>query len=171
MQRLAKLPRPRRAVAAVEFAVILPFLMIVLVGIWEVGRLVHVQQILNNSAREGARLAAQGLIVNKDSEPTLILVDEGSPNVKTTIENYLREAGIDPTGLTLSFKYLDGDKAKTQPHQATKGQKFRVYITLPMANVRWTLLSLTSRSTKRSPPGTPTDNPLAKGPTFAPDEQ
>jgi hypothetical protein len=109
--------------------------------------MVHVQQILNNSAREGARLAAQGLIVNKDSEPTLIKVDEGSPNVKTTIENYLREAGIDPTGLTLSFKYLNGDKAKTQPHQATKGQKFRVYITLPMANVRWTLLSLTDVTT------------------------
>src|SRR5215470_4385094 len=49
--------RPRRdAAAVVELALLLPFLLVVNLGIWEVGRLIQVQQVLNNAAREGARL-------------------------------------------------------------------------------------------------------------------
>ena len=46
----------RPAVAAVELAFVLLFFLVPLViGVWEVGRLIHVQQIVSNSAREGAR--------------------------------------------------------------------------------------------------------------------
>ena len=48
----------RRGVAAVEFAVCLPFILLMLVGLWEVGRMVEVQQLLNNSVREGGRQAS-----------------------------------------------------------------------------------------------------------------
>ena len=52
----------RRGVVAVEAAVVLPVLIIVMFGMWEVGRLIQVNQIVTNAAREGARLAAGGYV-------------------------------------------------------------------------------------------------------------
>jgi Flp pilus assembly protein TadG len=145
VQRLSRAPRSRRAVATVELALLLPFLLVVLLGLWEVGRLIQVQQTLNNAAREGARVAAQGLTI-KDSSTELVGATTGNVNVQDTIKNYLREAGIDTTGIQVTFTYLSGDTSLTQPYQAVKGQRFRVAVTLPFNNVRWTLLSLTNTS-------------------------
>jgi Flp pilus assembly protein TadG len=53
--------KPRRnGVAAVEFAVCLPVLMMILFGLLEYGRTVEVQQVAANSAREAARDASMG---------------------------------------------------------------------------------------------------------------
>ena len=51
---------PRRGSAAVEAAVVMPVIVTMLLGMLEVGRLVEVQEIMNNAAREGARQAAGG---------------------------------------------------------------------------------------------------------------
>jgi len=50
----------RDGVAAVEFACCLPLLMVILAGLWEVGRFAEVQQVLWNAGREGARDASLG---------------------------------------------------------------------------------------------------------------
>jgi Flp pilus assembly protein TadG len=52
--------RRRHGTAAVEFAVCLPLLVIILFGLWEVGRIVEVQQVAWNATREGARDASMG---------------------------------------------------------------------------------------------------------------
>ncbi len=44
-----------RAQAIVEFAIVLPILMILLVGIFEVGRMVYTYAAVNNASRESAR--------------------------------------------------------------------------------------------------------------------
>jgi Flp pilus assembly protein TadG len=49
-----------RGAAAVEFALLLPVLMLVLCGIVDFGRAYNAQVALTQSAREGARLAALG---------------------------------------------------------------------------------------------------------------
>src|SRR5438309_10828179 len=72
IMRLAKSSPRRRAVAAVEFAVLLPFLLLLLIGIWELGRMIQVQMMLNNAARDGARLAAQANIVTESGAYTQI---------------------------------------------------------------------------------------------------
>jgi Flp pilus assembly protein TadG len=46
--------------AAVEFAICLPLLLLLLLGLWEVGRIVEVQGVMSNSAREAARDASLG---------------------------------------------------------------------------------------------------------------
>src|ERR1700730_9607539 len=51
---------PRRGVARVEFAVCLPLLFTILFGLWEVGRITEVQQVMWNSAREAARDCSLG---------------------------------------------------------------------------------------------------------------
>jgi Flp pilus assembly protein TadG len=57
------IPRSRsRGQALVEFALVFPIALLVLFGIFDVGRLVFMYTGLTNAAREGARLA----IVNQD---------------------------------------------------------------------------------------------------------
>lgn len=47
-----------RGSATVEFALVLPILMLLMFGIIEFGRVLSVQHLLNTAAREGARTAA-----------------------------------------------------------------------------------------------------------------
>jgi Flp pilus assembly protein TadG len=70
----------RRGVAAVECAAALIFLIPLLLGVWEVGRLVSVQQLLSNGAREGGRQASTGL--------------KTSAEVRTGVLTYLQNAGL-----------------------------------------------------------------------------
>lgn len=56
----ARTPRPAgdRGAAAVEFAILLPLLLLLLFGIIDFGRALFTQVTLTQAAREGARLAA-----------------------------------------------------------------------------------------------------------------
>src|SRR6266498_3229793 len=55
--RNQKIPqlRTQRAQAIVEFALVLPILMMLLVGIMEVGRFIYIYAAVNNASREAAR--------------------------------------------------------------------------------------------------------------------
>jgi TadE-like protein len=135
---------PRRnGSAAVEFAVILPLLITLLVGVWEIGRFIQLQQIMSNAARDGARLASQGVIMNTDGSITNIGASSGSPNVTTAVSDYLVGAGItNQTGLQVNFQFIDGDTSLTDPYEGAKNQHFIVNVTMPYANLRWTNLNL-----------------------------
>jgi Flp pilus assembly protein TadG len=50
----------RAGVATVEFACCLPLLLLIMAGLWQVGRYTEVQEVLWNSGREGARDASTG---------------------------------------------------------------------------------------------------------------
>src|SRR5205823_1525074 len=133
----------REGSAAVEFAVVLPLLILLLVGVWEIGRLIQLQQIMNNAARDGARLASQAVIVGADGTITQIATSTGSPSVENTIRDYLHGAGIyDLTGLQITFQFIEGDTSLTEPYQGVKNQRFRLRVTMPYANLRWTNLSV-----------------------------
>ena len=54
-----KLFKQESGVIIVEIAVILPFLILLILGIWDLGLLAHEHQVLQNAAREGARFSAQ----------------------------------------------------------------------------------------------------------------
>lgn len=59
-------PRRRRAwsskgAAAVEFAIVVPLLLLMLLGLVDLGRLLFVQVSLNAASREGARASSLGL--------------------------------------------------------------------------------------------------------------
>ncbi len=49
----------RQGIAAVEFALLCPILLILFLGIVEVGQFVNVGQSVSNASREGARIAAR----------------------------------------------------------------------------------------------------------------
>lgn len=48
----------RRGVAAVEFAFCLPLILLLLMGLWEVGRIVQISNVIRNGGREAARDAS-----------------------------------------------------------------------------------------------------------------
>lgn len=56
--RLARLPSDRDGASAIEFALILPFLTMILFGIIQFGMVFAVQNTMVNAAREAARLMA-----------------------------------------------------------------------------------------------------------------
>ena len=60
MRRHAAAKDRRHGAAAVEFAVCLPLMCLVLTGLWEVGRITQVSEVMWNSAREAARDASLG---------------------------------------------------------------------------------------------------------------
>jgi Flp pilus assembly protein TadG len=147
-------PLSRRGTAALEFAWVGPFLFFLVLGVWEVGRLIQVHQILTNATREGARQAAQGQVINLTGSFTQFTANSSpstnyptdTSSVTATVANYLNAAGISTTGLNVTFQYLTGNTGNTQPYQASKGQTFRVTSTLPTTSFRWTVMSLTGRT-------------------------
>ncbi|QEL13988.1 TadE family protein [Limnoglobus roseus] len=142
-------PSRRCGVATVEAAVVLSLLLVpVLLGVWEVGRLIYVQQVVTNAAREGARLAAQGRIVNRLGTPTAIAFSTGTPNVKDTVYQALITGGLSnlaQTDVTVKFAF-DNDTLTASPSynpsDGTKNQRFRVYVEIPFSKVRWITVGL-----------------------------
>jgi Flp pilus assembly protein TadG len=66
-----------------EFAILLPVLMAVVMGIFEFGRAWNIDQVLTNAAREGARLA----VIPTSTEGAVV----------SAVEERLTEAGLDPS--------------------------------------------------------------------------
>lgn len=152
---MTRLRNPRRGVAAVETAVVLTFILVpLLIGIWEMGRVVQVQQIVANAAREGARLAAQARTINSTGAPTLVMASVpppnpgGVPNVKAAVFQTLVGAGLNKLtwdDVDVQFQFIpqpagsaqpalvDPVAGATNPSQGVKNQPFEVKVTLNAA--------------------------------------
>lgn len=138
-------PRPRRSgAAAVEFAFLVLWILVpVLVGLWEVGRLVQVQQLVDSAAREGARQAAIGQLLDPTTATTRYIY---ATDVTNTVTNFLTRNGIDTTGINVNFSNITHPSA-TDPYQATQLDHLSVTVQLPFNNVRWVLLGITGITT------------------------
>ncbi|MGE3819870.1 MAG: TadE family protein [Isosphaeraceae bacterium] len=121
--------------ACVEFAIILPVLVTLLLGVWDFGRLIAAQQNLSNAAREAGR--------------QISTAQRDLAGVRGTVEDYLRLAGLSTTGLTLTVKN-ETQSGRADPVGAMQLDQFSVELTLPSSNVRLILLnSLLGTSTLR----------------------
>jgi len=129
----------RRGALAVEAAVILPVLLVMMLGIWEVGRLIQVQQILVNSAREGARLAAGGY-TNNGTPVTSAMVQQA-------VRDYMTSAGLPTVATTAAQITLTSTAtpAWTNPSDALPLDKFRVQVVIPSGaafdSLRWSFVA------------------------------
>jgi Flp pilus assembly protein TadG len=73
--------RDDRGAAAVEFALVMPILILLLFGIIEFARVWNVKQVLTDAAREGARIA---VVAERQNLTTLELRDSVARVVKRT---------------------------------------------------------------------------------------
>jgi len=106
--------RQRRGAAAVEFAVVAPVFVLLVFGMIEFGRMVMVQQMLTNAAREGARLG--------------VIEGNTSNDVETRVDNYLAAANI--TGATVGVATLPASGSDT-------GDRISVTVSIPFGQVSW----------------------------------
>jgi len=113
--------RQRRGIAAVELAVVLPFLVAILLGALEVGRALDVQAMLENAAGVGGRQASTGVSTNTQ--------------VQQAVTNYLKFAGLPTQNVTVTVTDLTtfGPAAT----QAAQMDVLQVTVTIPFQDVRW----------------------------------
>ena len=97
-RRAATGAKHRRGAAAVEAVFLMPIILTLMLGVWEVGRMIQVSQILANAAREGARVAAGGYV-----NGTAVTVS----TVQTEVQNYLTAAGLPSAAATGASNKLD----------------------------------------------------------------
>lgn len=132
----------RQGAAAVELACCLPLLATLLLGILELGRMIEVQQLLSNAARDGARLAAAGITIDSS---TASEVDVHATDVTNAVAGYLKLNGINTTGLVVQFSDLTSPSI-TEPYLCQRLDHLRVAVQLPSSNVRWTLTSFVANT-------------------------
>ena len=134
--RIRRSSSVRSGVAAVEFAVYCRLFSLLVLGTWELGSNCTGVPNSNDAAREGARIAAQGQIINLKGSYTQINVNTGSPDVFDAVKNTLNAAGINTASFDTSkvaFSFVDSPEtlaSPTQP-QGTKGMRFKITATLP----------------------------------------
>jgi Flp pilus assembly protein TadG len=90
----------RRGQAVVEFALVLPLVLIMVISVFEFARAWNIQQVLTDAAREGARVAVVGHGFGKS--PTTVEAE-----VNAVVDNAVSVAGIDPSKVDLE---LDGEE-------------------------------------------------------------
>jgi Flp pilus assembly protein TadG len=121
----------RRATACVEFAAILPVLLIFVLGLLEMGRFIEVRQILTLAAEEGARQASTGQLTNAQ--------------VVSVVTGVVAASGLPTTGLAVTV--ADLTNPGTDVSQATCMDNLQLTVTIPFINVRWCSSLLVTNST------------------------
>jgi Flp pilus assembly protein TadG len=111
-RRVCRRAPQRRGTAVVEFALIAPLFLLLLFGIIEFGRVVMVQQLITNAAREGARMA--------------VIEGANDSTIETDIEDRL--AGSSVPGATCSIS-LTADPVN--------GDRKVVTVSVPFNQVSW----------------------------------
>jgi Flp pilus assembly protein TadG len=106
--------RNRWGAAAVEFAIVAPVFFLLVFGMIEYGRMVMVQQVITNAAREGARVG--------------VLDGATTSNVTTAVSTYLTSAKI--SGATT-------DVSPSPPSSAGYGAPVTVTVSVPFNSVSW----------------------------------
>jgi Flp pilus assembly protein TadG len=104
-------------------------LMIIVMGIFEGGRLMMVNEQIVNAAREGARLAALGGSTMGSS------TSSGQYEVNGRVRQYLDAAQI-TTGVTITITDLDNPGITDLP-QSSAGDRIQVAVSVPFKNVAW----------------------------------
>lgn len=159
----------RRGIAAVEFAFLLPFLLILVSGLWEVGRYLWLQNLLDNAAREGGRLGASGAYFSSSNfnsaTPPNAAFTLPPPSSNTACELqkrvllYMKNSGLTTTGAKVTvansgtstspkswtYTYTEGGAITGSGYDpaaaAEQLDQMTITVTMPYTNGAWSPLS------------------------------
>ena len=84
-----RLRQERRGQALVEFALIVPLFVLLLVGLFDFGRAIYAYNTINNAARQAARLA---------------VVDQTISHIRDRASAQAVSLGIDPSDVEIDFR-------------------------------------------------------------------
>ena len=123
-----------------EAAFCLPLLVVLMIGMWEVGRMIQVSQILANAAREGARYAAAG---SMNGTPITVAM------VQQTVSDYLTGSGLPAAAVSGAQVKLTNLSSHTwtNPCDAQPMDQFSITVTIPSGaafnSLQWCVLKVT----------------------------
>jgi Flp pilus assembly protein TadG len=132
---------------AVEAAVALPLLLTLMLGVWEVGRMIQVNQILVNAAREGARLAGGGYVNGTPVTASM---------VQQAVRDYMTASGLPSAAVSGAQVNVvcQASPSWTDPSAALPLDKFQVNVVIPSGtafnSLRWNLLNRVTSITQMS---------------------
>jgi hypothetical protein len=112
---LGVLRRDRSGQALVEFAIVLPLLLLLLVGIIEMAGAWRTLQVITNASREAARTAVVPL--------------SSAADIQDILDDYLLSGGLDPTLATVAYRCDDEDGLC--PGVARSGRTTEVELSYP----------------------------------------
>jgi Flp pilus assembly protein TadG len=112
--------RERRGVAVVELAFVLPVLLTILVGMWDLGQLVRGLQIIAIATRDAGRQAAAGI--------------KTSAQINNAVTLLMAQNGIPATNV--SFLYENVTQPGVEPNVATQGDLLEITISIPFSTLR-----------------------------------
>lgn len=129
----------RSAAAAVECALVMTVLVPLLVGVWEVGRLVNVYQMVMNGAREAGRRAATGEYSKQEIEQ--IVLDYFNANGLTNLTSVATsEAELEQGGkiyVEINIYDKNGTFVGNDPRLANQMEKIEVTVSVLFNDVEY----------------------------------
>ena len=154
----------RRGIAATEMALMAPVVLTLLMGLWEVGRYISIQNLMNNAAREAGRLGASGGFFSSNKLTAAVVPNNPlvlvPPSTNTACELQkkvllsLQSAGVSTTGATVTitnvtrgwtYTYTAAGVISGSGYDptaaATQLDRLTVTVTVPYSNVAWSPLS------------------------------
>ncbi len=123
--------RDRRGAAVVEFACVLPLLILIVLGTIGAGQFVNVAQIVTDASREGARQASRTTMTNESEVESAVqgFFAEAFPGVPTSDLN--AALTVDVTD-SLGAAIPDGDLTTI-----ASGSSLSVQVTFEFDTVQW----------------------------------
>ena len=131
----------------VEFAFILPILMMLLLGIFYLGRFISVYEALGRAAREGARAALANTCATCGNAPN-------TAAASTAINNALQSASLDPTIAIISpptavTPLNPSDPTNYQVNGVTVQITYPIQLSIPFTTLNGTTFYMTQTVTMR----------------------
>ena len=122
----------RKGVAAVECAIMLPIMMVLVLGLIEMGTALRASTIMQSSVREAGRLASM--------DWRYVVEDGETPNLKVEqdIRNFVTASGLPGEDLVVSIEHAEGDSAGTEFDISDSDNQLKlilIEITLPYSSI------------------------------------
>ncbi len=122
----------RKGVAAVECAMMLPIMMVLVLGLIEMGTALRASTIMQSSVREAGRLASM--------DWRYVVEDGETPNrkVEQDIRNFVTASGLPGEDLVVSIEHAEGDSAGTEFDISDSDNQLKlilIEITMPYSSI------------------------------------
>lgn len=118
----------RRGAAAVEFAVLVPLFLMLVMGTWEMGTALTAGTKMAAAVREGGRLASM------DYSDTLNAGETINAKVVKDIKNFLTASGIPGDDVTVTITHADGENSGEDFDLADNGNYLKLFTLTALVN-------------------------------------
>jgi Flp pilus assembly protein TadG len=120
MYRRRSISEPRRGAAVVELAFVLPVMLVLMVGLWDLGQLIRGLQIVSIAAREGGRQAASGT--------------KTTTQIENLVKLIMQQNGVNIANVV--FAYTNATQSGVAPNSAAQNDALTVTVSMPFNDLR-----------------------------------